>query len=186
MNNSQPDGPAYLPGDPDPAERIARIIRVDQAGEFGAVRIYAGQRAILPQGPTADAVKEMAVQEQQHLETFNRQVAARQVRPTVLGPLWHVAGFALGASTALLGEKAAMACTVAVEEVIDTHYADQLELLDENEPELREIITKFRDDELEHRDTALEQGAEDAPAYPLLSATIKSVSRFAIWLSERF
>lgn len=186
MSKAKIAGPAYLPGDPPPAKRVERIVRVDQAGEFGAVRIYAGQSAVLRRGPAADAVREMASQEKQHLETFNEQVAARRVRPTVFGPVWHVAGYALGATTALLGEKAAMACTVAVEDVIDEHYANQLDALDSDESELREIITEFRNDELEHRDTGLEHGAEDAPGYPLLSAAVKGGSRLAIWLSERF
>ncbi|NKB60305.1 MAG: demethoxyubiquinone hydroxylase family protein [Alphaproteobacteria bacterium] len=186
MSTKHPHGPAYLPGDPVPAEQVARIVRVDQAGEFGAVRIYAGQRAVLRRGPAADAVKEMAEQEREHLETFDRLIAERRVRPTALGPLWNVAGYALGATTALLGEKAAMACTVAVEDVIDEHYANQLETLGDDEPELRKVITEFREDELEHHDTALKHGAEDAPGYPLLSATVKASSRLAIWLSERF
>ncbi len=186
MSNMKPNGPAYLPGDPTPAEQVDRIVRVDQAGEFGAVRIYAGQSAVLRRGPAADAVKEMAAQETQHLDTFDRQIAARRVRPTALGPFWHVAGYALGATTALLGEKAAMACTVAVEDVIDEHYANQLEALGDDETELREIITEFRDDELAHRDTGLAHGAEEAPGYPLLSTAVKGGSRLAIWLSERF
>ncbi len=181
------DGPAYLPGDPIAEERIARIVRVDQAGEYGAVRIYAGQRAVLRDGAAADAVGHMAEQEERHLDTFNRLIARRRVRPTALNPVWHVAGYALGAATAMLGEKAAMACTVAVEEVIDEHYAAQLRLLgeDEDEAELRAVIEDFRADEAEHRETGLAHGAEDAPGYPLLSAAVKTGSRLAIWLSER-
>ena len=186
MTEPTPKGPAYLPGDPTPAERLDRILRVDQAGEFGAVRIYAGQKAVLRRGPDADAVREMAEQEQAHLETFDRLVAQRRARPTALRPLWHVAGYALGATTALIGPKAAMACTVAVEDVIDAHYAGQLDALDDTEPDLRETIAAFRDDELAHRDTGLARGAEDAPAYEALSAAIKAGSRVAIWLSERF
>jgi ubiquinone biosynthesis monooxygenase Coq7 len=182
---TRPDGPAYLPGDPRPAERTARIVRVDQAGEFGAVRIYAGQRAVLHSGPAAEAVRDMAEQEQRHLETFDRLIAERRIRPTLLNPLWRIAGYALGATTALLGPKAAMACTVAVEEVIGEHYAGQLDALGEDEPELRDTIAEFRDDELEHRDTGLKHGAEDAPGYPVLSAAVKTGSRLAIWLSER-
>lgn len=185
MNDKQPSGPAYLPGDPTPSERVARIVRVDQAGEFGAVRIYAGQRAVLRAGSARDAVNHMAEQEQCHLDTFDRLIAERQVRPTALRPLWHAAGYALGATTALLGEKAAMACTVAVEEVIDEHYAEQLAVLGTDESTLRDVIVEFRDDELEHRETGLEHGAEDAPGYPLLSAAVKASSRLAIWLSER-
>ena len=186
MSDTKPTGPAYLPGDPPPKERFARIVRVDQAGEFGAVRIYAGQKAVLRHGPEADAVREMADQEKYHLETFDRIVAERRVRPTALNPLWRIAGYALGATTALIGPRAVMACTVAVEDVIDEHYAKQLDVLGADETELRATIAEFRDDELEHRNTAMEHGAEDAPAYPALSAAIKTGSRVAIWLSERF
>ena len=186
MSDARPNGPAYLPGDPTPSERLDRIVRVDQAGEFGAVRIYAGQKAILRRGPEAEAVREMADQEQAHLATFDRIIAERRVRPTALSPLWQVAGYALGATTALIGPQAAMACTVAVEDVIDEHYAKQLETLGDDEAALRETIAEFREDELAHRDTGLEHGAEDAPAYTALSAGIKTGSRVAIWLSERF
>jgi ubiquinone biosynthesis monooxygenase Coq7 len=126
-----------------------------------------------------------AAQEQHHLEVFDGIVAERQVRPTALQPLWHVAGYALGAATALIGEKAAMACTVAVEEVIDAHYADQAERLGEDEAELRDIVEEFRADEIEHRNTGLREGAEEAPAYELLTGAIKAGSRLAIWLSTR-
>ena len=141
-----------LPGDPDREETVARMIRVDQAGEYGAVRIYAGQRAFLPRGAAADAVDEMAAREAEHLEAFNRLIAERGVRPTALMPLWHVAGYALGAATALMGERAAMACTEAVEEVIDLHYAEQSAALGDDEAELRATIDEFRADEIEHRD----------------------------------
>jgi len=127
----------------------------------------------------------MAEQEQAHLEAFDELVAARRVRPTALQPLWHVAGFALGAATALLGERAAMACTVAVEEVIDEHYADQAARLGEDEAELRDTIEAFRAEEIAHRDIGLDHGAEQAPGYEALSAAIKAGSRLAIWLSTR-
>ncbi|MDA0662300.1 MAG: demethoxyubiquinone hydroxylase family protein [Proteobacteria bacterium] len=179
-------GPAYLPGDPAPKGLVDRIIRVDQAGEFGAVRIYAGQRSVIREGKSADLIDHMAEQEARHLATFNRLVAERRVRPTALAPLWHVAGYALGATTALLGDKAAMACTAAVEEVIDEHYGGQLDELGEREPELRRVIEEYRADEVEHRETALAHGAAEAPAYPVLSAAVKSASRLAIWLSERY
>lgn len=179
-------GPAYLPGDPPADARTARIIRVDQAGEFGAVRIYAGQRAVLRRGKTAAAIERMAAQEAVHLETFDRLIVERRVRPTLLRPLWHVGGYAMGVATALLGEKAAMACTAAVEEVIDEHYAGQLAVLGESDPELSGIIGEYRADEAEHRQTALDHGARDALAYPALTVAVKSASRLAIWLSERF
>ncbi|MEM7224868.1 MAG: demethoxyubiquinone hydroxylase family protein [Pseudomonadota bacterium] len=173
------------PGDPGPEAAVARMIRVDQAGEYGARRIYEGQLAVLGRGPKGATLRHMHAQELRHLETFDALVAERRVRPTALQPLWHVAGFALGAATALMGEKAAMACTVAVEEVIDEHYADQAARLGPEEAPLRETIEEFRAEELEHRDTALAEGAEEAPAYPVLSAAIKGGSRLAIWLSER-
>jgi len=175
-----------LPGDPDREALVARMIRVDHAGEYGAVRIYRGQLAVLGAAPEGDAIREMAEQERGHLEAFDRLVVARRVRPTVLSPLWHVAGFALGAATALLGSRAAMACTVAVEEVIDDHYADQIARLGDDEADLRDALEEFRADERAHRDTGLAHGAREAPGYELLSAGIKSGSRLAIWLSTRF
>jgi ubiquinone biosynthesis monooxygenase Coq7 len=127
----------------------------------------------------------MAEQERRHLDEFDRLMVERRVRPTLLQPLWHVAGFALGAATAMLGEKAAMACTVAVEETIDAHYRRQAERLGDAEPALKDTIEEFREDELEHRATALEHGAKDVPGYAPLTAAIKGASRLAIWLSER-
>ena len=184
-------GGGRQPGDLSPRQVVERIVRVDQAGEYGAIRIYAGQQAVLrrrlpPGNKARKAVERMAMQEQRHKREFDRLLVERRVRPTLLQPIWHVAGFALGAATALMGEKAAMACTVAVEEVIDEHYANQAALLGEDEKSLRETIEEFRAEELEHRDEALVQGAEQAPAYPALSAGIKAASRLAIWLSTRF
>jgi ubiquinone biosynthesis monooxygenase Coq7 len=127
----------------------------------------------------------MQAQEQVHLDTFGALIAQRRVRPTALLPFWHVAGFALGAATAAMGEKAAMACTVAVEEAIDRHYADQMEALGDDETDLKETISRFRDEELEHRDIGLANGAEQAPAYRLLRAVIKAGCRVAIRISER-
>jgi ubiquinone biosynthesis monooxygenase Coq7 len=177
-----------LPGDPSRAQLIERFIRVDQAGEYGAVRIYEGQLSVLGDSKSAPVIRHMLAQEETHLETFSAMIGKRRVRPTALLPLWHLAGFALGAGTALLGEKAAMACTVAVEEVIDEHYTAQvekLEAMDGDEQELSEICEKFRLEELEHRDTAIDNGAEQAAGYEGLSALIKTGSRLAIWLSER-
>jgi ubiquinone biosynthesis monooxygenase Coq7 len=174
-----------LPGDFTREETVARMLRVDHAGEYGAVRIYEGQLAVLGRSPATEAIRHMAEQERRHLAEFDRLLPARRVRPTILSPLWHAAGFALGAATALLGERAAMACTVAVEEVIDAHYADQAQRLGDSEPALRATIEEFRRDERAHRDEALGHGAEQAPAYELLSAAIKSGSRLAIWLSTR-
>ena len=174
-----------LPGDPTPREQVARIIRVDHAGEYGAKRIYQGQLAILGRGPKGDMIRHMQAQEQVHLDTFAAMIAARRVRPTVLLPFWHVAGFALGAATALLGERAAMACTVAVEEAIDEHYAKQAASLGEDEAGLRDTIETFRAEELEHRDIGLAHEAELAPGYRLLSGLIKAGCKAAIAASER-
>ena len=165
---------------------IEAMIRVDHAGEYGAVRIYEGQLAVLGtrKSETADAIRKMAAQEQDHLKAFDKLVNERRVRPTVLEPVWRVAGFALGAATAMMGEKAAMACTAAVEEVIDEHYAQQIGKLD-GDPALQKKVVAFRHDEIAHRDEALARGAEQAPGYKLLSETIKAGCRLAIKLSER-
>jgi 3-demethoxyubiquinol 3-hydroxylase len=174
-----------LPGDPTSAEAVARIIRVDQAGEYGARRIYEGQLAVLGRSRAAAPIRAMAAQEKRHLAEFDRLLVARRVRPTALAPLWHIAGFALGAATALLGVRAAMACTVAIEEVIDAHYADQAERLGDSEPALKATIEEFRGDELEHRAVALEQGARETLGYEVLTTAIKAGSRLAIFLSTR-
>lgn len=178
-------GDDRLPGDPERDELVASMIRVNHAGEFGAKRIYDGQLAVLGKTGSAKVIAEMAAQEQRHLDVFEQMIVDRQVRPTLLSPLWHVAGFALGAATAAMGERAAMACTVAVEEVIEEHYAGQQAKLGDDEKELRDTIGEFRADELQHRDTGLEHEAELAPAYELMSAVIKRGSRLAIWLSTR-
>ena len=174
-----------LPGDLTKDELIDRIIRVDHAGEFGAKRIYEGQLAVLRGKPEAQAIEHMYQQELEHLRTFEKLMVERRVRPSALHPLWNAAGFALGAATALLGPKAAMACTVAVEEVIDEHYRAQSDKLGADEAPLKAKIEKFRAEELQHRDAGLEHGAEQAPAYPLLKGAIKAGSRLAIWLAER-
>lgn len=162
------------------------MIRVDQAGEYGAARIYAGQLAVLgDRHPAARAIGHMAAQEARHLERFNRMMVDRGVRPTLLQPFWHVAGFALGAGTALLGPKAAMACTVAIETEIDRHYGEQLDELGNDDPELAGAISDFQAEEVEHKETALAAGAEAAPGYPLLSAAIRFACRSAIALSKR-
>lgn len=169
-------------------EELHRMIRVDQAGEYGATRIYAGQLAVMGnRGPHAQEIHHMAEQEEGHLARFNTMVAERAVRPTALQPFWSVAGYALGAATALIGPEAAMACTAAVEEEIDRHYSQQLDRLSESgsEPELAETIHQFREDERAHRDAALAAGAERAPAYPLLSGAIRLGCRMAIRLAER-
>jgi len=162
------------------------MLRVDQAGEYGATRIYAGQLAVLrPNCAEAKLIARMAAQEQRHLQRFDRLLAERRVRPTALQPLWNVAGFALGAATALMSEKAALACTDAIETEIDRHYSRQLDELGDTDPELSADIAEFRAEELEHRDTAREAGATGAFGYPVLTAAIRAGCRVAIELSKR-
>ena len=173
-----------LPGDETPRQRLARMIRVDHAGEYGATRIYAGQIAVLGRGRHGEVLRHMQAQEQEHLRTFDSLIVQRRVRPTALLPFWHVAGFVLGAATAALGEKAAMACTVAVEEAIDEHYAAQ-EIDLEDEPALRDTVAQFRAEENEHREIGLSNGAEQAPGYRTMSRLIKFGCRVAIKASER-
>ncbi|MCZ8171340.1 MAG: demethoxyubiquinone hydroxylase family protein [Novosphingobium sp.] len=164
----------------------ARMLRVDQAGEYGATRIYAGQLAVMgDRAPHAGEIAHMAEQEAVHRAKFDALIARRGVRPTALQPVWNVAGFALGAATALIGPKAAMACTAAIETEIDRHYTEQLEELGDQDPELAAMIREFRDDERAHKEAALAAGAEQAPAYPLLSGAIRLGCRLAIRLSER-
>ena len=184
-DNAKLNPPDHLPGERSRAEDIERMIRVDQAGEYGAVRIYAGQQAVLRGRASGRVVDRMARQEEVHLEKFSDLMNERRMRPTVLGPVWHAAGFALGAATALMGEKAAMACTVAIEEVIDEHYQEQTDRLGDDDPELLSLIAECQADEVAHKEEALEQGATKTPGYPLLSGAIKTGSRLAIWLSQR-
>ena len=173
------------PAAPGTRDDVEAMIRVDHAGEYGAVRIYEGQLAVLRDGAASDSIRRMAEQEQRHLATFDRLIVERRVRPTALEPVWRLAGFALGAATALMGEKAAFACTAAVEEVIDEHYAAQIERLGESDAELKSVVADFRADEIAHRDEALARGAEQAPAYRALSEAIKAGCRLAIALSTR-
>jgi 3-demethoxyubiquinol 3-hydroxylase len=175
-----------LPGDLSKEQFVERIIRVDQAGEYGAVRIYEGQLAVLGGTASGAAIQRMAASERKHLQTFDQLMVARRVRPTVLQPLWHVAGFALGMATAALGPKAAMACTEAVEEVIDEHYARQVAELGDDEAELRDICERYRQEEVEHGETAVRLGAREAAGYRPLTEVVKAGSRAAIWLAERF
>ncbi len=178
----KPPRPGKLP----PAQMIDRILRVDHAGEYGAVRIYQGQLAVLgDRHPMSDTIRHMKQQEDVHLERFNDLIRARGARPTLLTPLWHMAGFALGAGTALLGEKAAMTCTEAVETVIDEHYAAQIDALGAEETALAAELEKFRQEELEHRDTAVAHGARQTPGYDLLSGLIKFGCKTAIKIAER-
>lgn len=183
------EGPPPFPGANAAARRLEEMIRVDHAGEFGAVQIYRGQRAVFERvsgmSDAADLIADMEAGEAEHLATFDRLLAERRVRPTLMAPVWRLAGFGLGAATALMGEKAAHACTAAVEEVIEEHYAKQSEALGESDPELKRTIEKFRADEMAHRDTAIDHGAREAPGYPVLSAVIKFGCRAAIRISEK-
>jgi ubiquinone biosynthesis monooxygenase Coq7 len=169
--------------------RIAEMLRVDHAGEYGAVQIYKGQRAVFDRRPamrrTAALIAAMEAGEAAHLDAFDALLAERRVRPTLLAPVWNAAGFALGAATALLGEKAAMACTEAVEDVIETHYAAQADELDGVDPALAGTLRRFREDELGHKETAEAEGAREAAGYPLLKAVIQAGCRLAIRLSEK-
>ena len=174
----------WKPG--DRRESVPSMIRVDQAGEYGATRIYAGQLAIMgDRHPMAREIAGMAEQEEHHRAFFDAAIHRRHVRPTLLQPFWNVAGFALGAVTAAMGPEAAMACTAAVETEIDKHYEDQLTELGDDDAELSAAVRRFQAEELEHRDTALAHGAERAPAYPLMRAAIRLGCRVAIAASKR-
>jgi ubiquinone biosynthesis monooxygenase Coq7 len=177
------------PGQGALAARLAEILRVDHAGELGAVSIYRGQRAVLGEAPAhariAGQLAEMEAHEAVHLARFDKLLNERRVRPTALAPVWRLAGFALGAGTALLGDKAAHACTEAVETVIEEHYAGQIAELAGREPELAAELSRFRDEELAHRDLARDEGAPAAPGYGLLSAAIRAGCRAAIKISEK-
>jgi len=160
------------------------MIRVNQAGEFGAQRIYDGQLAVLKNDKT---IKKMAQQEAKHLEAFNKILLERGIRPTALSPFWNLGGYLLGMTTAMIDRKVAMACTVAVEEVIDEHYKSQQEKLKNNtkEKKLFKLITKFRDEEIEHKNTALEHNAKDIKGYKVMTQGIKNITKLAIFLSKK-
>ncbi len=185
-----------LHGDPDKKTQIEQMIRVDHAGEYGAARIYEGQLAVLENRPIGKVIQHMADQEKRHLETFDQMIIKRRVRPTVLSPLWHIAGYSLGVLSAAISERAAMACTVAVEEVIEEHYNEQYEKLGDDEKELSDIIDDFRAEEIEHKKIGLNHIAAtsendvsqiegSSETYPILSRAVKASSRLAIWLSTR-
>ena len=177
------------PGQGATAARLAEILRVDHAGELAAVAIYRGQRAVLGEAPgqqrLVGQLAEMEAHEAEHLARFDKLLTEHQVRPTALVPLWRLAGFALGAGTALMGAKAAHACTEAVENVIEEHYAGQVAELADREPALSAELAQFREEELAHRDLAVEEGAHEAPGYALLSAIVRAGCRTAIKISEK-
>jgi len=169
--------------------RIAEMLRIDHAGEYGAVAIYRGQQAVfrnqMATKPMAAQLAEMEAEEQKHLDAFDRLLNERGVRPTAMMPLWNVAGYGLGVVTALMGEKAAHACTEAVETVIEEHYAEQAESCEDEEPELAATFREFREDELHHRDTAIAGGAQDAPFHRALSKVIETGCRAAIAITAK-
>ena len=165
---------------------LEEIIRVDHAGEYGVTRIYDGQIAIFGKNSKiGKTIQHMADQEQEHIEKFNELILEHRVRPTAFLPLWNVAGFGLGAVTAMMGEKAAMACTVAVEKVIGEHYQEQLNLIKDDYRDLKKTISKFRDDELEHHDIGIEHDAESAPGYKIMSKVIELGCKTAIAISKK-
>ena len=165
---------------------LEEIIRVDHAGEYGATRIYDGQIAVFGKNSKiGKTIQHMPDQEQEHIQKFEELIVKNRVRPTALMPVWNVAGYALGVSTALLGEKAAMACTVAVETVIGNHYGEQLSLLEDDQKELKKTIKKFKADELEHHDIGIAHDAEKTPGYKVLSKVIELGCKTAIEMSKK-
>ncbi len=179
-----------LEDDRDLSYHPQSMLRVNQAGEYGAVRIYSGQMAVLKgKKETTQTLKHMLDQEKEHLEAFNRLMIEHNVAPTVFTPLWHVGGYAMGAISALISEKAAHACTIAVEEVIDAHYQSQVDVLstksDPKASEFKAFFQKCQAEEVEHKHIAEENGGREAPLYPVLTAVIKGASTLAIWLSKR-
>lgn len=176
------------PGQGETERRLHEILRVDHAGELAAVHIYRAQAAVFaatPHRALSEDLKRMEAEEEVHLQRFETLLREKQIRPTALAPVWRLAALGLGAGTALLGEKAAHACTEAVESVIADHYAEQIAETKVRDPELSAQLTQFRDDELRHHDHAVNEGAHEAPLYPLLTAVIKTGCRVAIKLSEK-
>ena len=165
---------------------LEEIIRVDHAGEYGATRIYDGQIAVFGKNSKiGKTIQHMADQEQEHIQKFENLIVKNRVRPTVLLPVWNLAGYALGVSTAMMGKKAAMACTVAVETVIGNHYGEQISLLEEDQKELKKTIKKFQADELEHHDIGIAHEAEKTPGYKILSKVIELGCKTAIKISKK-
>jgi len=166
-------------------KKLDSILRVDHAGETAAAKIYDGQLAILKDTPVGPTIQHMKDQEEEHLDTFNRLLVENDTRPTALLPLWNVMGYGLGVASALMGEKAAMACTIAVEEVIGEHYAKQAETLDKNDNKLKSTLEKFRDDELDHLETGVQNDGENAPGYEIMKTIVQFGCRTAIKISEK-
>jgi ubiquinone biosynthesis monooxygenase Coq7 len=187
MDTARPDVPPK-PGLGATDDRVAEILRVDHAGELAAVHIYRGQSLVFGEtkkDTLGRQFQQMQGEEQVHLDAFEALMRERGVRPTIMTPVWRLAALGLGIGTALLGEKAAHACTEAVESVIGDHYAGQIKDVQASDPGLAAKLSKFRDDELGHHDHAVDQGARQAPVYPLLSAVIKAGCKAAILISEK-
>lgn len=166
---------------------IDKIIRVDHAGEYGAQRIYEGQMRALRGSSVYSKIEEMHEQEKKHLEFFTSEMKKRKARPTVMLPIWHIGGYAMGFVTGFMGEKAAMACTVAVEEVIGEHYQNQEEELKpyKDEDDLIATIKEFKEEELEHKEIGENHDAKDAPFYPILYSVVKNITKLAVKISEK-
>ena len=169
--------------------KVEEFIRVDHAGERGAVKIYEGQllalNTLVKDENLKKTIEEMKIHEKEHCEFFEKEIKKRNIRPTKLLPLWDLLGVGLGFGSTLLGKKAAMLCTASVEEVIDEHYANQIKLLESDEKELKNKIIKFRDDELLHKDIAYEEGATKEGIYSIFDKIIKTGSKIAINISEK-
>ena len=168
---------------------LEEFIRVDHAGERGAIKIYEGQllalKTIMRNDFLKEKIEEMKVHEQEHAEYFDNEIKKRKIKPTKLLPLWDLLGVGLGFGSTILGNKAAMLCTASVEEVIDEHYQNQINKLGDDEKELKNKIIKFREDELHHKDIAYENGASKDGLYSILDKVIKTGSRIAITISEK-
>jgi ubiquinone biosynthesis monooxygenase Coq7 len=169
--------------------KIEEFIRVDHAGERGAVKIYEGQllalNTLVKDEKLKKTIEEMKVHEKEHCEFFEKEIKKRNIKPTKLLPLWDLLGVTLGFGSTLLGKKAAMLCTASVEEVIDKHYQNQIDQLDKSEKELKNRIIKFREDELHHKDIAYKKGATKKGCYSILDKVIKTGSKIAINISEK-
>ena len=170
-------------------KRTEEFIRVDHAGERGAVKIYEGQllalNTLIKDESLKKTIEEMKVHEKEHCEFFEKEIKKRKIEPTKFLPLWDLLGVGLGFGSTLLGKKAAMLCTASVEEVIDEHYLSQIKQLGDDEKNLKKKITKFRQDELNHKDIAYEKGATKEGPYSILDLVIKTGSKIAINISEK-
>ena len=171
------------------SNKVEEFIRVDHAGERGAVKIYQGQllalNTIIKDDSLKKTIEEMQVHEKEHCEFFENEIKKRNIKPTKFLPLWDLLGMGLGFGSTILGKKAAMLCTASVEEVIDKHYLDQINQLGSDEKELKKKIIKFREDELDHKDIAYEKGATKKGFYSIMDKIIKTGSKIAIKVSEK-